>query len=244
MTTTEPPTSTTDERVGDAPVEHRGAFGAPTWPKAIALALAVGFFAAAVSMVVTRHSDNASSRPASNSVDVGFLRDMTQHHDQAVLMSGYALEADMPDLAVRSDAREILRWQSRQIGNMERQLQFWRYDNIDPNAPVMQWMPMQDIPGMAGMTGSMTITAADMPGMATQAQLNELQRTTGRAAESLFMTLMIRHHNGGIAMANYAANHAHTEYVRLTAASYAQQQRDEISEMRATAQQLGLTLGA
>jgi uncharacterized protein (DUF305 family) len=221
---------------------ERAGFGAPTWPKAIALAIAVGFLAAAVAMVVTRHSDNAA-RPASDSIDVGFLRDMTQHHDQAVLMSGYALETDMPDLVVRSYARDIMRWQSRQIGDMGRQLTVWGYPNIDPNAPVMQWMPMQDIPGMGGMSGTMKMTISQMPGIATDAQLNELQRTRGRAAEELFMTLMIRHHEGGILMANYAAHHAHTAYVRGLAAGMAQQQSEEISEMRLSAQQLGLTLG-
>lgn len=225
----------------DLSIAQRAGFGTPTWPKAIALAIAVGFFAAAVAMVATRNS-GSPSRPASDSVDVGFLRDMTQHHDQAVLMSQYALEAQMPDLDVRDFAQDILLWQSRQIGDMGRQLAIWGY-TIDPNAPVMQWMPMQDWPGMSGMTGTMRITAAQMPGMATQAQLNELQQARGRGAEALFMTLMIRHHQTGIAMADFAASHAHTAYVRGIAASFATQQRGEINEMRDAAQRLGLNLG-
>ena len=40
-----------------------------------------------------------------------------------------------------------------------------------------------------------------MPGMATEAQLDQLRAATGVEAEKLFLTLMIAHHRGGLEMA-------------------------------------------
>jgi uncharacterized protein (DUF305 family) len=40
-----------------------------------------------------------------------------------------------------------------------------------------------------------------MPGMATEAQLDQLRAATGVEAERLFLALMIEHHRGGVDMA-------------------------------------------
>ena len=53
-----------------------------------------------------------------------------------------------------------------------------------------------------------------MPGMATPAQMTRLQTLHGKALDILFLQLMIRHHQGGIPMARYAAQHASEPYVR------------------------------
>lgn len=225
----------------------RFGFGPPTWVKAVVLAAAVAFAAAAVT-IATRSDGSDGDRPSAKSVDVGFLRDMTQHHDQAVQMSLLASEDAMPDLEVRNYASEILVLQSQQVGAMRQQLGVWGY-GIDPDAPVMRWMPhsMDDMAHMDRQRsgGSMDqMTAEDMPGMARQAQLDRLGDARGRQAEELFMTLMIRHHRGSIAMADYAAHHAETRYVRRAAADFTRFQRIEINEMHATAKRLGLTLSA
>ena len=44
-----------------------------------------------------------------------------------------------------------------------------------------------------------------MPGMATPAQMTKLQTLHGSALDIFFLQLMIRHHQGGIEMAQYAA---------------------------------------
>ena len=47
-----------------------------------------------------------------------------------------------------------------------------------------------------------------MPGMLTEAQLRQLERTRGKAFDLLFLTLMIHHHQGALTMVRelYAAN--------------------------------------
>ncbi len=73
--------------------------------------------------------------------------------------------------------------------------------------------------------------AAQMPGMATDAQLRELAASSGRAADELFVTLMTAHHLGGIEMAQYAVDHAGLAKVRSMAQSMITGQRGDIAEM-------------
>jgi uncharacterized protein (DUF305 family) len=70
-----------------------------------------------------------------------------------------------------------------------------------------------------------------MPGLASQAELDRLAASSGRAADELFVELMTAHHVGGIEMADYAAANAKTSEVRAMAASMAAAQRGEIVEM-------------
>ncbi|MDX6265016.1 MAG: hypothetical protein QOH84_6704 [Kribbellaceae bacterium] len=39
-----------------------------------------------------------------------------------------------------------------------------------------------------------------MPGMATQAELTTLRKTRGKAFDELFLSLMIKHHEGAVTM--------------------------------------------
>ena len=47
-----------------------------------------------------------------------------------------------------------------------------------------------------------------MPGMATEEELAGLRSLSGTAFDVEFLRLMIRHHQGGREMAEYAAKHA------------------------------------
>ena len=57
-----------------------------------------------------------------------------------------------------------------------------------------------------------------MPGMASPEELNELWTKSGKEFDVLFLQLMIRHHQGGVMMARYAALHG-------TSTRYAKQRR-------------------
>ena len=77
----------------------------------------------------------------------------------------------------------------------------------------------------------MAASSTSMPGMASEAELEALIASSGEAADELFVELMIEHHQGGIEMAEFAAERAANEEVRLMAASMASAQRGEIAEM-------------
>jgi uncharacterized protein (DUF305 family) len=88
----------------------------------------------------------------------------------------------------------------------------------------MAWMG-----GDAGMDHS-GHTSADgtlMPGMATEEELANLRSLQGTAFDVEFLRLMMRHHQGGLEMAEYAAAHGETDVVRTLARSIAESQTAE-----------------
>jgi uncharacterized protein (DUF305 family) len=68
--------------------------------------------------------------------------------------------------------------------------------------------------------------------MATDAQLEQLAGSSGAAADELFVDLMVAHHEGGIHMAETAAEDAGLAKVRSMATSMMTGQRGEIAELR------------
>ena len=70
-----------------------------------------------------------------------------------------------------------------------------------------------------------------MPGMATEDELAGLRDLSGPAFDVEFLRLMIRHHQGGLDMAAYAAEHADLAAVRRLAATIADTQTAETTTM-------------
>jgi uncharacterized protein (DUF305 family) len=70
-----------------------------------------------------------------------------------------------------------------------------------------------------------------MPGMATDAEIEKLKGLTGAESDTYFLQLMVRHHQGGAPMMQYAAEHATNAVVRNFASKMAQSQAAEISVM-------------
>jgi uncharacterized protein (DUF305 family) len=164
------------------------------------------------------------AHPGRDSVDVGFLHDMTTHHQQAVQM-GLLYQQRGTDPMLGHMAREIVTSQSAEIGIFNHLLSGW--DEEDPPDQPMAWMGR----GMAGHA---------MPGMATRAELDRLDASSGTALDDEFSRLMIAHHAGGLSMAEYAAANATNAEIRSRARAIVEGQRSEISEINGRRRQLGL----
>ena len=164
------------------------------------------------------------SHPGRDSVDVGFLNDMATHHQQAIQM-GLTYQQRGTDPLLGPMAREIVVSQAAEIGAMTQILEAW--GEHDPPEQSMAWM------GHAAPRSA-------MPGMATPAELARLEQLNGRALDDEFSRLMIAHHSGGLAMADYAAAHASDSGVRRRAKAMAQGQQSEIHELNKRRQELGL----
>lgn len=70
-----------------------------------------------------------------------------------------------------------------------------------------------------------------MPGLASPADMERLRNASGKDAETIFLTLMISHHQGGLTMAEAAVQRSTTENVRSLAARMAAAQANEITAM-------------
>lgn len=172
------------------------------------------------------------SSPSATSVDAGFARDMSTHHRQAITMAAYTRDhTSDPDIKLL--ATDIEDEQYFQIGQMQGWLDDWHVAR-DGSQPEMAWMTDMDGMNMSGMNGSsMALPAgALMPGMASPAEMSRLESSTGKALDVLFLQLMLRHHKGGLPMAQYAAAHAREPYVRDLASKMLAAQTGEITEMK------------
>jgi uncharacterized protein (DUF305 family) len=153
---------------------------------------------------------------------------MSTHHAQAVRMS-FIIRDRTDDPDVRLLAYDIITTQQAQIGMMTAWLDEWGLPKTDP-AGAMRWMS-----GHGGHRGG----ASAMPGMATREQLAELERASGRAAEVLFLRLMIAHHRGGVDMAEAVVARTGHDRVRRLARTMVAGQRSEITLMNTMLRERG-----
>lgn len=193
--------------------------------------LAIGF---AVGFLVQNPIRGGDSAPAPDSVDVGFAQDMTVHHNQAIEMSAVAL-TNATDQAVKSLAFDMLTSQQNQVGQMQGWLALWDRAPVSTDG-YMTWMTedhshSHSIQGASTDPGPPDPTRA-MPGMATSAELAALRRATGADVDVMFLQLMLRHHEGGMAMMEYAQTRATSPAVINLATSMVETQSNESTLMR------------
>ncbi len=189
-----------------------GGLGVWRW---IAVVAAVALLAGVIGWRVGR-TQGEPDVPSRSSVDVGFFQDMQTHHNQAVAMGSIYLDHGTDPL-LRQIAGEIVTYQSAEIGIMGEYLHNWGQAGTETNTS-MAWM------------GAPT-PRDQMYGLATKAQMQRLKDARGTDLDQLFTRLMIVHHAGGIYMASFAGNLAHTEAVKRWATGMEDGQRGEIAEM-------------
>jgi uncharacterized protein (DUF305 family) len=161
-----------------------------------------------------------SSAPSDFGADAGFSRDMQTHHAQAVEMALLVRDRST-DEELRTVAYDILTSQQHQAGQMYGWLVQWGLPQTGSAEP-MAWVGDDHAEAHTRPDGT-------MPGMATPAQLDELRAAEGLAAERLFLTLMIEHHEGGVAMADAAIAQARTTEVQRLATAISSAQSSEIA---------------
>ena len=187
---------------------------------ATAVVLAVGFLGGWLV------AERVHGFPELESVDVGFLRDMSDHHDQAVQLALVELangESEVP----KGFALDVVASQRYEIGLMEARLRDWGHGRGDLPREATTWM------GHA-------VPMDQMPGMASSEQIAEFAAAHGTEADAMFIRLMTEHHRGGLQMAEYAWRHAQVEEVRDLAERIATLQRIEIRDLQLARERLGL----
>ncbi len=117
--------------------------------------------------------------------DVRFMQDMIVHHAQAIVMVGLVKD-QLTDTQVKSLSARIADEQRPEIDAMARWLAA-KGQQVPPQAKNPQF-------------GANDTHHAGMPGMATKAQLTELSKARGTAADQLWLKLMVAHHEGALQM--------------------------------------------
>ena len=205
-------------------------------PRVLIAGLVAALLLAGGAFAMGRLSAPVASAPSTTSAEAGFARDMQVHHNQAVEMS-MIVRDNATDETLRSIAYDIALTQQQQAGQMYAWLEEWGLDQSS-SQPRMEWMAAGagDHGGMAmgaGTDGASMLTPDGlMPGMATEAQLDELRDARGEDAERLYLNLMIDHHEAGVDMAAAGAELARTEQVRSLATKIQSGQQAEITLMQ------------
>ncbi|MCJ1679096.1 DUF305 domain-containing protein [Streptomyces sp. APSN-46.1] len=133
---------------------------------------------------------SASSAPASQgqraAADVAFAKGMIPHHRQAVEMADLAATR-AESAEVKALADEIKKAQDPEIKTLSGWLTSWG----------------EQVPAEGAMDHSMHGAGGTggAGGMMTPEEMDELKKASGKAFDTAFMEMMIKHHEGAVAMA-------------------------------------------
>jgi uncharacterized protein (DUF305 family) len=155
---------------------------------------------------------------SANEADAEFVRMMIPHHHQALVMSGLApsrsTNVELLALAARIDAEQTV-----EIGTMQ---QWQAFNGFDQTDPVTAYQMMMQDPAMI-----------EMMGMATQAELEQLEMLSGAAFDQLFLQLMIDHHQGAVDMCVQVMTEGQEPVLQSMANEMLTTQSTQIAQMQA-----------
>jgi uncharacterized protein (DUF305 family) len=189
---------------------ERKAFEGKTFLRVWSLGAISGIMVLEAGALFAAHDRELPWTGADPSIDQTFMRHMSSHHDQGVLLASIAAErAGDPHLRAlsmlmvasqRGEARILAHWwaswfeQSMQICSAEER--------------------------------------ASMPGLLDPADIARLRSLGGPAFDQLFVELMTRHHKGAVAMANSELRDGSDLRLRLMAHAIRHEQQGEIALMQ------------
>lgn len=211
---------------------------------AAALAFGIGRFTA----FDTGGAVGAAATPDTRSAEAGFARDMQLHHAQAVDMAMETYRKTNDD-EIRMMAYDMATAQSAQIGEMYSWLVNWGLPQRGD--PLMTWMGHGATAGQDGADGHAghgpqpaasapsELELYDAMGMARAEQLAQLTAATGTEADCLFLSLMTRHHVGGIEMIDAVLELGRDQRVMVVASAMNEVQQFELDAMQASSVRLG-----
>jgi len=159
-----------------------------------------------------------------NEADAMFVRMMIPHHHQALIMSRLAPDrtpnAELLALAGRIDVEQTV-----EIGTMQ---QWQAYNGFDETDPESSYQMMMQDPMMI-----------EMMGMATQAELDQLEALSGSAFDQLFLQLMIDHHQGAVDMCVDVMTNGQEAVLQSMANEMLTTQSTQIFQMQAMLDEIG-----
>lgn len=163
----------------------------------------------------TSTSADSAGQAEHNDQDIAFAQGMIPHHQQAVDMATMAAEkatnGQVKDLASRIEGA-----QEPEIQQLTDMLEQWGA----PTEPTMTSMPGMDHGGMSG------------EGMMTDEEMRQLEQASGADFDRLWVQMMIKHHQGAVAMAKTEIEQGENADAKALAQQIVTAQEAEITEMR------------
>jgi uncharacterized protein (DUF305 family) len=156
----------------------------------------------------------SASAPASqgrhNAADVAFAKGMIPHHRQAVEMADLA-PSRAESAEVKQLAEQIKKAQDPEIKTLSGWLTSWG----------------EEVPAEGAMDHSTHGTG----GMMTTEEMEELKNSSGKAFDTAFLEMMIKHHEGAVAMAKTEQTDGAHQPAKKMAGAIITSQSAEIDEM-------------
>lgn len=166
----------------------------------------------------------AIEAPAHVEADVTFVRNMLYHHDQAMTMTAMVEE--------RTTTRDIRLLSARMAATQEGEIE-----------QLENWLAARDetVRDPADGDHDSHASMAGMQGMLTEEEMARLEAAEGPEFDRLFLELMIKHHEGAIAMVYdlYGAGGGVESEVDSIARHVDSDQSIEISRMRQMLAEMG-----
>lgn len=176
----------------------------------------------------TEPASSTSDRPRRAVLMVGLALTMLLLGGAAGMLLAERTDTSVPgadSVDVGGLAFDIAGTQHGQAGAMSGWLDLWGHPELPETGTYMRWMKATGHHGDGGVKA--------MPGMATRDEIARLRTLTGTELDVYFLQLMLRHHQGGLPMATYAAEHAEHDTVRNLADKIAKAQTHENAVMTA-----------
>lgn len=155
----------------------------------------------------TTRAAPVASQQHHNQADVVFLQNMILHHSQAITMCDSA-HAKATSLRVKALALRIKAAQEQEIPQMRQLLVAWDAA-VPPNG-----------------------TGGQMPGMASDQQMQQLTASSGDEFDQMFLRMMVAHHQGAIQMSQTELAQGTDPQARRLAQEIISRQQVEINQMQ------------
>jgi uncharacterized protein (DUF305 family) len=166
----------------------------------------------AASMPAATTADGESSDAQFNEADVEFAQGMIAHHEQAIEMAEIALD---PNVGARAEVVDLA---TRIMGAQ------------DPEIALMtQWLGDWGQPVTMDTSGGHEMS--EMEGMMSAEEMDALAASTGAEFDTMWMEMMIRHHEGAIAQSEDVKASGSNPDVLALADQIISAQQGEITEM-------------
>ena len=175
-------------------------------------------------LLVTVLMVGACSTSDHNDADVAFATDMIEHHAQAIQMANFTIGREGIDPRVAELAEAIRIEQTQEIDTMSEWLREWGEPVPETGFATGDSHSHQE-KGYAGDDHG------DMPGMMSGAELEKLAEAPDAEFVTMWIEMMIAHHEGAITMAGEVQKDGKHDGVADLAADIEDVQRVEVKDL-------------